>query len=141
MSGYAFQHEDKVYTPDGRQEIANVEEHNRGTEQAELAWLHTGPDRVFLYVKMPEWARTQRAGLIGCTPVEPTDKGWPSITTWLGTPVATHVWLGPSAPVGGIAGSYARRRAVRCRIFGVRYVGWYYETAGSYCRLRKAKRQ
>ena len=41
--------------------------------------------------------------------------------------------------VGGIAGPYARKRSVECQIYGVRYVGWYYETAGDYCRLRRAK--
>lgn len=32
-------------------------------------------------------------------------------------------------------------QAVTCRIFGVLYHGWYMESSGDYCRLKKAKKQ
>lgn len=96
-------------------------------EQQELDWLKTGPEKVFLYVKLPNERNPY------------TSQG--AITTWLGTV------LDPSATFGQLRefpcfGPFpSKRRAVSCRIFGVLYHGFYYQSSGSYCRLRKAKRQ
>lgn len=122
MAGYAFAHEGRAFTPDGADNahITDVSSYNKTIECAELAWLQTGPDKVFLYV----------AG--------GNDKPW-SITTWLGTVVSSYVRMGRRANVG--FGYHSYRRSVDCRIFGRRYVGWYYESSGSYCRLRLSKRQ
>lgn len=91
---------------------------------AEIEWLRTAPANVFLYVT----TRTSDLHL------------W-HVTTWLGTDIATEVLIGGKCHTGGIAGRNSFKRSVDCRIFGVRYVGWFYESAGDYCRLRKAKRQ
>ena len=147
-------------------------ETNREIERKEIAWLHTVPDKVFLYVTMPtagrhiymgsrltndavSWANgdyvagccrtAQKMHAMKC-PVcqkltsETLGKGV-DITTWLGTPVATHVYVGPAKPTGGITRRWSQKRAVDCRINGVRYVGWFYQTSGDYCRLKKAKIQ
>jgi len=60
------------------------------------------------------------------------------VRTWLGTSVATNVHVGTKAN-SGFNGAY--RRAISCKIFGVQYHGWYYESSGDYCRLKKAKKQ
>ena len=113
--GYAFEFKGHgVFTPDGRADgITDAVKHNRELEAKELEWLRTGPEKVFLYVRMPD-----------------------AITTFLGTPVATHVVVGLRVRMG-FGGAY--RRSVSCKIFGVRYVGWYMESSGSYCRLRRTK--
>lgn len=131
---YLFTHEGQAYAPSGRVELSSgtPDERNRATEKLELAWLQTAPERVFLYVfDAVGKAATDTSIWYG---------RW-RIGTWLGTLLDEHAYFGRSVPVGGIAGRYARKRSVECRIFGVRYVGWYYETAGDYCRLRKAKVQ
>ena len=71
------------------------------------------------------------------TPGDP--KAGLSIHTFLGTPVATHIVIGRKRHMGFGFKSY--RRAVDCRIFGTRYVGWFMESSGDYCKLRKAKVQ
>lgn len=120
---------------------------NRITEARQIEWLKTAPDRVFLYVSQVDTTeQTYQSALAKGWTSETTDrKNWQShrweIKTWMGTSVATHVYIGRKVNVGGIAGRHAFKRSVDCRIFGVRYVGWYYESAGDYCRLRKAKRQ
>lgn len=94
-------------------------------ESREIESLKAHPDRVVLYVgsqTMPD---------IGL-------RDMPCITTWLGTIVSQWCKMGPRVYVGW-NGAY--RRYINCRIFGVRYVGWYMESSGNYCRLRKAKVQ
>ena len=120
-NGYAFNFNGHgVFTPDGRtDEITDTRAHNLAVEQAEIEWLKTHPDKVFLYVKLT-----------------PTNS---DIHTWLGTSVATHVWIGNRVSSG--FGMHTYRRAVTCQIFGVLYHGWYMESSGDYCRLKKAKRQ
>ena len=61
------------------------------------------------------------------------------ITTFLGTSVAEHVGIGQRVQVGFGFNSY--RRSISCRIFGTLYHGWYMESSGDYCRLKKAKNQ
>lgn len=125
---YAFVHDGKAYGPDGVIKDTegtplaadDADAYNREVERQEIDWLKTGPDRVFLYVRH---GQSQTSG----------------VTTWLGTDVATEVQIGRRVNVG--FGRHTYRRSVVCRIFGVRYVGWYLESSGSYCRLRKAKRQ
>lgn len=128
-----------TFTPDGRTEVVtDTVAHNRQVETIELAGLGRHPERVFLYVRLPQHARDTKAP---CSARADTELDSPAITTWLGTAVTTCCNIGRSVPVGGIAGRHARKRSVDCRIFGTRYVGWYYETAGDYCRLRRATRQ
>lgn len=145
--------------------LTSTDERNRETERQEIAWLHTAPDKVFLYVSMPEnvepfasysWSRGNH--LASCCKLAlamhaiqcpvcrksagqmATDKARAvAITTWLGTSVATHVSIGKRVATGGIAGPHAYKRAVNCKLGGVDYYGWYYESAGQYCRLTKAK--
>lgn len=121
MSGYLFAHDGTTYDPAGRTAIAPTElqAHNLATEQAEIAWLQTGPDRCFLYVKSAPWR----------------------IGTWLGTNVATHVEVGPARRFPCFGPFPSVRRSVTCRIFGTLYHGWYFESSGSYCRLKKARSQ
>lgn len=125
---YDFNHQGKAFNPDGTTPVVesqgSTDARNQETERKELDWLRTGPDKVFLYVTHPR-------GLDGfSTRVA-------SITTWLGTVVSSGTVLGPKAYVGFGFNSY--RRSVTCSIFGIKYVGWYYESSGQYCRLRKAK--
>lgn len=129
MAGYACTHDGKVYGPDGLiraiegtpLEAADAGEYNRRLEAAELAHCQTGPASIFAYVTKTD------------DPLNP----W-KVETWLGTSIGTHVAIGPRQYVGF---GRAYRRAMSCRIFGVLYHGWYMESSGDYCRLRRAKRQ
>ena len=134
---YAFTFQGDTFTPDGRVPIqpADVDAYNRAQEQAELAWLRTAPDKVFAYAHLPAYVTASMA----CGPYTATELDRPAITTWPGTSIATHVCIGPRRYIGFDRWTY--RRAVTCRIYGVRYYGWYMESSGSYCRLRKAKGQ
>lgn len=140
MSGYTFDLQGRAYSPDGsRAESADTgtEARNKQTEQDEIAWLKTGPDKVFLYVKMPDsYEEEPYAKRMAMCAFAMGGIHSPNITTWLGTSVATDVWVGRSQRIG-FGG--ATRRAVTCLIYGIRYNGWYFESSGSYCRLRKAK--
>lgn len=120
---YAFTFDNHgTFTPSGRQEISDVNAHNRELERAEIEHMRTHPERLFLYVDN--------------LPGSPYPK---SITTWLGTRVDESADFGRRVNVG--FGFHTYRRSVDCVIFGCRYVGWYFESSGQYCRLRKAKRQ
>lgn len=129
---YAFGHQDKVFTPDGTLDIkpADVAEYNRKAEAAELRWLETGPDRVFLYVEGVS-ARSLAFGSVWT--------GHGSITTFLGTVLDDAAQFGPVRKFPCFGPFPSKRRAVRCRIFGRRYHGWYYESSGDYCRLTRTK--
>lgn len=120
---YAIEHQGKAFTPDGRVDIADVETHNQRLEREQLAELQTHPERAFLYVKHGELSGFSSP----CT-----------VTTWPGTQVGQGT-LGPRAYVGFDRWTY--RRAISVRIFGTLYHGWYMESSGDYCRLKKAKRQ
>lgn len=127
MPAYAFEHEGRQYTPDGRITVPSTDDHNKQVEAAEIERIKTHPERLFLYVKHP-----------ANVPADCYHKDV-AITTWLGTKVSETCVLGRRRQVG--FGMHTYRRAVDCRIFGVRYVGWYMESSGNYCRLRKAKQQ
>jgi hypothetical protein len=121
---YAFAFENHgTFTPSGRQEISDVGAHNRELERMEIEMLKSHPDRLFLYVRMHDHLKQVSS----------------AITTWLGTVVSERCFIGYRVNVG--FGMHTYRRSVDCTIFGVRYVGWYMESSGSYCRLRKAKQQ
>lgn len=164
MADYAFGHQGKAFTPTGTPVALsqeNIDALNRETERAEIARLQTGPDRVFLYVRMPPNASHTgyygnslssccRVALsmhaIACPVCRLTASQMhlnhsadAQIQTWLGTPIATHVRIGPRRAMG--FGYHSYRRPVSCRLYGVLYHGWYMESSGDYCRLTKAKRQ
>ena len=135
---YALEFQGAAFTPEGKQPIPDVKAHNLEVEKQEIEWLKTGPDKVFLYVRMS--AKDEVVGRPHLPIyVEQRGQDSPQITTWLGTPVATHLYIGPRRQMG--FGRHTYRRGVTCRIFGVLYHGWYMESSGDYCRLRKAKRQ
>ena len=139
MSGYAFIHQGQAFTPNGRLPAeTDADTHNRETEARELARLKTAPERVFLYVSLPAEYHAQPAAKRFTSYI-----GYDCaiIHTWPGTVVGTDVRLGRAYTVPAFGGFRSTRRSMSCRIFGVRYVGTYYESAGDYCRLRKAKRQ
>jgi|SRR5215470_13733583 len=122
MDEYLFEFEGKTFAPSGRKEIAiTAEEHNKALEQDEIEWLKTAPDKCFLYV--------HRSGQ--------------HVMTWKGTVVSdlNTTQLGPKRIVGFQSyvkgGTY--RRSISCKIFGVQYHGWYMESSGDYCRLKRAK--
>lgn len=131
---YGFAHDGTVYGPSGKLPIspAEVDSYNRDLESQELAHILSGQaSHLFLYVHY--------------VPTTWTKEMWPSVIsparwelrTWLGTPVVANCLVGLRKP-GGF-GSY--RRHVRARIGGTLYHGWYCESSGDYCRLRKAKSQ
>ena len=108
----------------------DITEANRETERKEIEWLKTAPDKVFLYVNLPYTYWKDEYGWNGLV----------EIGTWLGTRLNEGpAYLGPSRGSG--FGDWTSRRAVSCRIFGTLYHGWYMESSGDYCRLRKAKKQ
>jgi len=142
--------------------IGNVPDHNSQVEQQEIAWLKTAPDKCFLYVKMPapQWqvvnsschvagsfATRQQAEEFKTSLKTTSYGGWQvsklqqlsgaKIQTFLGTDVATNVVIG--SQVHGGFGFNTYRRSVTCRIFGVKYVGWFHESSGDYCRLKESK--
>ena len=117
---YAFEFQDAAFTPDGRIDTPNVADHNKQVEQDELGWLRTAPERVFLYVRTLEYGRA-------------------NIITWLGT-VVGNAELGPEREFPCFGG-FSIRRSVNVCLFGSWYYGWYYQSSGDYCRLKKAKHQ
>lgn len=140
--GYVFVHEDKAYSPDGLTDVKTNEaiEHNKRVDAEMIEWLKTGPDRVLLYVYIGEKRDPNRLGSRltngGMSRANGDDI---QVRTWLGTRVSTHEYIGPRVNVGFDRWTY--RRSVSCRLFGVLYHGWYMESSGDYCRLKKAKRQ
>lgn len=112
-----------VFDPDGKLDIApsETETHNQQLERVQIEELKTGPDRLFLYVKA-------------------TDYNTASITTWPGTLVGVAD-MGPKRKFPCFGPFPSVRRSISVRIFGTLYHGWYYESSGDYCRLKKAKRQ
>lgn len=149
---YAFEFEGRAYEPGGRLDTNlwdkdKVTERNRETELKEIEWLKSAPEKVFLYVKDTDTTEEsyQKALAHGWTSETTKREAWAThkweIATWLGTVVSSKAYVGRRVQIGGIAGPHAFKRSVDCIIFGVRYTGWYWESAGDYCRLRKAKRQ
>lgn len=145
---YAIQHNGLAIGPDGliadadgvRLEAQHADEYNKAIEVQELAWIKTGPDRLMLYVKHPSPTKT----------VFDREGNW-TVTTWLGTHVGiAHVTQRYRMGFG----FHSYRRAITARIEvlmdgeagergltkWVDYHGWYYESSGDYCRLKRAKR-
>jgi hypothetical protein len=129
---YAFVHEGKAYGPSGSikdvegtpLEAKDADGYNKALEAQEIEWLKTGPERLFLYISREE----PKDGFTGM---------W-TVTTWLGTKLA-YAAMGSKVQVG--FGMHTYRRAMSATIFGVLYHGWFYESSGDYCRLKRAKRQ
>lgn len=145
---YAFVHEGKAYGPSGRiedvegtpLEAKDAATYNKALEANEIEWLKTAPDKVMLYVKVGMLRDPNKLGSrLTDGSMARANGDEVSIQTWLGTKVSTHEWLGPKRHIGFGFSTY--RRAVSCRIFGVLYHGWFYQSSGDYCRLRKAKVQ
>jgi hypothetical protein len=124
MSDYAFNFQDKTFTPDGKIDIplATTADHNRAVELAEIEAIKQGPERLFLYIGKKELNGRQTY----------------CVQTWLGTWLG-WTWLGPKRYIGFDRWTY--RRAVTVRIFGTLYRGWYMDSSGDYCRLKRAKKQ
>ena len=132
---YAITHNCKSYGPDGIiTDIQNTPldpdkavDYNKQLEAKELEWLQQHPDKVTLYVKHPDTN----------DPMYP-DRRY-KVTTWLGTVVCEHAFVGPRRHIGFGYNTY--RRAMTATIYGVLYHGWYFASSGCYCRLKKAKVQ
>jgi hypothetical protein len=132
---YAIEFQGKAFTPTGKTDIPDVAAHNAELERRELEWLKTGPDKVFLYVRHAGWSGPEGTDSLGIP-----RKSWShtcKIVTWMGTVLDDHAWIGSQVRdnFGG------KRAAITARIFGTLYHGWYFESSGDYCRLKRAKRQ
>lgn len=122
MPQYAFEFRGVGFKPDGSTiQPREIETHNKQLEKEELEWLKTGPQRIFVYVKE-------------------IDHGRALITTWLGT-VIGNAMLGPKREFPCFGPFPSIRRSVEVCIFGMWYHGWYFQSSGNYCRLKRAKRQ
>src|SRR5262249_10837001 len=140
MSEYVFEHEGKTYTPSGRIELeTDAAEYNKELERQEIAWLKTAPEKVLLYVKAHEYGKDRLGTHLLNGAMSTANGDVIDVHTWLGTRVSTHEWVGPRRSMG--FGYHTYRRAVCCKIFGVKYHGWWFESTGDYCRLKKARNQ
>lgn len=131
---YAVEFNGRVFTPDGEIRAASIgaatpsiAELNREHDAREVEALKRHPERVFLYVKIdqsrPVGMRLASAKLI----------------TWMGTVVCERPHIGHSVAQWIGARFVGTKRSVEATIFGQRYYGWYYESSGGYCRLKRAK--
>jgi hypothetical protein len=128
--GYVFQHEGAQYAPDGRVEVANVDEHNAQLERAELALWAQQPDRWAVYiVKNPKY--------------DPNALGVFNERKWIAT-----TWKGTK--IGDVTKSSTHKRYTANSIYSMRTVhitgtngAYYYGRYGSdwaqLCRIRKVK--
>lgn len=125
--GYAFQHGNTAYTPDGgRMPGADAEAHNAALEAAELAEWAKAPERF--------------AGYISETP-EPQGVSINErhLTTWRGTKLG-KVTSFRLLRAGYGAGHGYRMAAVRVRgTNGAEYYGRYGYDSGQLVRLKKVK--
>lgn len=157
---YGIELNGRVFTPNQTPvSAAENEARNREAERQEIARLQTGPAKVVPYVghaQPPAYSMrtrlqpccllTRKQNGLKC-PICQTSRAdiearyltHADITTWLGTAVATHVEVGPARRFACWGPFPSVRRAVRCRINGTRYHGWYYESSGNYCRLTRSK--
>lgn len=139
MTGYAITHHDAAFTPDGRADITDVETHNQRLEREQLAELQAHPERAFLYVEHHGFTdfHGKSSPKTFSTPEFPYWSHTGAITLWTGAVLDPKAWIGELRRdnFGG------KRAAVDCTIFGVRYTGWYFYSAGNYCRLKRAKHQ
>lgn len=152
---YAITHEGKVFSTDGL--ITDIEgtpllaadaaAYNKALETQELEHFKSGPERIMAYcVKVDTTNKTFADALSKGWTTETTErKHWQSsewhVQTWLGTDLG-QAFLGDRAYSGFRSyhgASY--RRSITVRIFGTLYHGWYFESSGDYCRLKRAKIQ
>ena len=85
--------------------------------------MNDKPERLFAYVKHNHGSDV-------------------SIGLWTGKVISKTAELGLIGIFPCFGPFPSKRRAVRMLgLNGVQYVGWYYESSGDYCRLRKAKHQ
>lgn len=140
---YAITHNGLAIGPDGpitdvdgvKLEARDVGEYNRALEKQELERIKTGPDRLMLYVKPP-------------TRETMHDLNW-SVTTWLGTHVGI-AYVTRRYRMGFGFNSYRRAITAKVQVWKggivggelewVDYHGWYFESSGDYCRLKRSKR-
>ena len=126
MAGYAFAHEGKIFTPEGRDDsIVDVEAHNAALEQAEIAYLAMTPDRFTAYVGKPTGER------LGVS----LNENRRELTTWRGTKIGTCS-LGASWPVRSYIGT--RMYQIYAWINGQCYTGRGFGE-GMHVNLRKCK--
>lgn len=144
---YAITHNGLAIGPDGpiadidgvKLEAKDADEYNRAVEAQELQRIKSGPDRLFLYVAHPKSDKT----------IFDREGNW-RVTTWLGTHVGiAHVTQRYRMGFGW--GSYRRAITARIEVLmdgeagergltkWVDYHGWYYESSGNYCRLKRGK--
>lgn len=128
MSDYGFEHDGKVFTPNGTPGISPEEntDRNRAIEVAELEHWKTHPDRGIAYFKL--WGGMD--GTPGGFGTHPGDV----VTTWLGTDIGSITSV--SVYRHNFGGRFI---SLRCRIHGVEYYGRASYDNGSIIRLRRAK--
>lgn len=118
---YGFEHQGNTFTPSGIVEGSSTKDHNQETERKELEFLQSHPERIFLYVsKVGE------------------DGHW-CLIQWTGKIISENILMGERKRIGFGFSSY--RRSMSVWIFGTLYHGWYFESSGDYCRLKRAKHQ
>jgi len=137
-------HEGKVFSPDGVVPTVSpdeVDRVNQAMDANELAWIKTGPRNLFLYVKPPKEGAS----------VYEREGNW-RVTTWLGSHVGIarvteRYRMGFQGHFRG--GSYRRAITAKVQVWkgGIvggelewaDYHGWYMESSGDYCRLKRSK--
>lgn len=135
---YAFEHQGKAYTQDRVIDAPDMNKHNKEVEAKELEWLRTAPDKVTLYVKAS-----------GSTRIPFSSSGRRGERNQSFGPYAVHTRLGTVLDANALVGHevwsnldfWTHKRSVSCHIFGTLYHGWFMESSGDYCRLKRAKRQ
>lgn len=146
---YAIEHNGLAIGPSGpitdvdgvKLEASDVNAYNKALEAQELQRIKTGPERLMLYVKHPDPNKM----------VFDREGNW-TVTTWLGTHVGI-AWVTQRYRMGFGHRSYRRAITARIEVLmdgeagesgltkWVDYHGWYYESSGDYCRLKRAKVQ
>lgn len=127
---YAFKHEDKAYTPNGRIDPATVDSHNAALEAAELAHWATAPDRFAVYIVKKTDSNFRAMG-IGNGP-----ETWHMAETWTGKRLSDG-----RVSISRFRTNISRNMvAVRFKgTNGATYYGRYGADWSQLCRVRKAK--
>lgn len=102
MQGYGFEHEGRVFTPDGDATIelqGRAAEHNRQLSEAECeAFRNRSADRWFAYVR--PWMGDSETG---------------QLTTWVGDKLADFEWVSPEYHCPAFGPFPSTRRNLRAR--------------------------